>query len=97
MSARKPAEGLAFNQDIIKLIRQHYPKALQGDIEQNTQCANDMAVAMGALLAFAFRMNGDVIGRTVLQTMVKRIVDDATSIDAKAGAAIRQSLPKLLN
>lgn len=97
MPERKIADGLQFNRDVIDLIRKHYPKALQGDIEQNARCADALCVAIGGVLAFAFRLNGEVIGRTVLQTIVKRIVVDAASIDKKSGDIIRTSLPTLLN
>ncbi len=97
MPERKIADGLQFNTEVINLIRKHYPKALQGDIEENARCADSLCIAIGGVLAFAFRLNGEVIGRTVLQTIVKRIVVDAASIDKKSGDIIRTSLPTLLN
>lgn len=90
--AKNPLE---FQEDIIGLINKHYPRAMKGNIEDNNACAAQLAMTMGGILAFAFRMNGEVIGRTVLQTMVKAIIDNATAIDAKAGETIRQSLPKI--
>lgn len=90
--ARNPLE---FQDDIVSLIRKHFPGALKGNIEQNSACANQLAICMGGILAFAFRMNGEVVGRTVLQTMIKTIIENASAIDAKAGETIRQSLPKV--
>ena len=86
---------LEFQEDVIGLINKHFPRAMKGDIDQNSACAAQLALAMGGILAFAFRMNGEVIGRTVLQTMIKAIIENATAIDAKAGETIRQSLPKI--
>lgn len=88
-------DPLEFQKDILGLIAKHYPGATKGHIEQNSVCAAQMAMAMGGILAFAFRMNGEVVGRTVLQTMIKTIIENATAIDAKAGETIRQSLPKV--
>jgi len=86
-----------FNQELVELIRKRYPQALSGNIEQNEAVANALAVAMGGIMALAFRLNGEVIGRTVLQTMVKRIIENASTIDANAGAIIRQSIPTILH
>jgi hypothetical protein len=52
-------------------------------------------MALGAMLAFAFRLNGEVIGRTVLQTIVSRIVENATAIHPKSGEVIRNALPTM--
>ncbi len=90
--AKNPLE---FQEDVINLITKHFPGAIKGNVEQNLTCAAQLAMAMGGILAFAFRMNGEVIGRTVLQTMIKTIIENATAIDAKAGETIRQSLPKI--
>lgn len=89
--------SLEFNEDMINLIRKHYPKALSGDIEQNARCAADMAVAIGGMIAFGYRLNGEVVGRSVLQTVIKRIIDNAAAVDAKAAAHIRRDIPILLN
>lgn len=88
-------DQLAFQKDMQGLINKHYPSATRGNIEQNSQCASDLAMTMGAMLAFAFRLNGEVIGRTVLASMVQRIIECATAIDATAGDVIRNSLPKI--
>lgn len=88
---------IAFQEDVLNLIKKHYPGAIKGNIEQNSQCASELAMTMGAVLAFAFRLNGEVIGRSVLQTMVQRIIENATSIDQKAGDIIRNSLPKIVH
>lgn len=85
----------AFQREIIDLIRRHYPSAIRGDVEQNSNCAAELAMSLGAMLAFAFRLNGEVIGRTVLQTIVSRIVENATAIDKKSGDAIRDALPTI--
>jgi hypothetical protein len=90
--AKNPLE---FQEDVLNLINKHYPSAIKGNVEQNAACASQLAMCMGGILAFAFRLNGEVIGRTVLQTMVKTIVENATAIDAKAGDVIRASLPKI--
>ena len=81
-----------FNEDIIALIMKHFPKALAGDVEQNSRAAATMATAMGGILAQSFRLNGPVIGRTVLQTMVDKIVESATAIDSKTGDNIRSAI-----
>jgi hypothetical protein len=89
--------ALEFNEDLINLIRKHYPRALQGDIEQNSRCASNIAVALGGMVAFAYRLNGQVIGRSVMQSIITSIINNAASIDQKAGDLIRQDMPKLLN
>jgi hypothetical protein len=94
MNDRK-STALAFNEELIGLIRKHYPGALKGDIEQNSACASDMSVALGGILAFAFRLNGAVAGRSVLQIICQRIVENATAIDKNAGDMIRKELPNL--
>lgn len=90
--AKNPLE---FQEDILSLIAKHYPGATKGNVEHNSLCASELAMCMGGILALAFRLNGEVIGRTVLQTMVQKIVENATAIDAKAGDVIRASLPKI--
>jgi len=85
----------AFQREIIDLIRRHYPSAIHGDVEQNATCSAELATALGAMLAFAFRLNGEVICRTVLQTIVSRIVENATAIHPKSGEAIRSALPTM--
>lgn len=82
----------AFQREILDLIRRHYPSAIRGDVEQNATCSAELAMALGAMLAFAFRLNGEVIGRTVLATITQKIIENATAIDAEAGAAIRHNL-----
>lgn len=47
-----------FGEDILVLIRQHYPQALQGDGEQAAQCSIELSVALGGLLAFALKFGG---------------------------------------
>jgi hypothetical protein len=91
--AKNPLE---FQEDVLNLIGKHYPGATKGNVEQNSQCAGELAMCMGAILAFAFRLNGPVIGRTVLQTMVTKIVENATAIDQTAGDTIRNSLPNII-
>ena len=91
-----PKNPLEFQEDVLNLINKHYPRAIKGSVEQNSACAAQLAMCMGGILAFAFRLNGEVIGRTVLQTMIKTIIENATAIDAKAGETIRQSLPKVV-
>lgn len=87
---------LEFQEDVINLIMKHYPGATKGNIEQNSAAASQLAMCMGGILAFAFRLNGEVIGRTVMQTMIRAIIENATAIDAKAGETIRLSLPKIV-
>lgn len=82
-----------FSEELIELIRKRYPKALQGDIGQHAEATNAVAVAMGGLLAFSFRLNGEVLGRTTLQSVVKTIIENASAIDAKGAEIIRKSLP----
>lgn len=89
-------DPFAFQKDMQGLLNKHYPGATKGNVEQNSQCASDLAMTMGAVLAFAFRLNGEVIGRTVLATMVQRIIECATAIDETAGDVIRNSLPKVI-
>lgn len=91
--AKNPLE---FQEDVLNLIAKHYPRALKGSVEQNAGCAGQLAMCMGGVLAFAFRLNGEVIGRTVLQTMIQRIIENATAIDQNAGDIIRDSLPKII-
>lgn len=83
-----------FQQEIMDLVHKRYPKAMRGDIGENTEAAAALATALGGLLAFAFRLNGEVIGRTVLQTIVHEIVENAAAIDEKNGAIIRNAFPK---
>ena len=85
----------AFQREILDLIRRHYPSAVRGDVEQNATCSAELTMALGAMLAFAFRLNGEVIGRTVLQTIVSRIVENATAIHPKSGEVIRNALPTM--
>lgn len=82
-----------FQEEIVELIRKRYPKALQGDIGQNAEAAAAVAVALGGLLAFSFRMNGEVLGRTTLQSVVKTLIENAAAIDAKSAEIIRRELP----
>jgi len=86
----------AFNEAIIKQIGHYYPGAIKGNIEHNAAAAAALSVALGGLLAFAFRLNGEVVGRSVLQAVVSDICKNATAIDAKAGELIRANLPKVL-
>ena len=91
--AKNPLE---FQEDILNLMRKHYPRGLAGVVDQADACASDLAMVLGAVLAQSFRLNGEVIGRTVLQTIVQKIVENATAIDAQAGETIRNSLPKIM-
>jgi hypothetical protein len=93
MSKKTAAEE--FQEDIIGLIRKHYPRALQGDITQSDACAAQIGMALGGMLAQAYRLNGEVIGRGVYQTIMTRIVETASAIDDTAGAAIRSHVPKI--
>lgn len=86
-----------FTEDLMGLIQKHYPRALKGDIEQNSQLGSDLAVATGAVMAFAFKLNGQVIGRGAMHTIFQRIVENATAIDPAAGAMVRKSLPSIAN
>lgn len=81
-----------FNQAIITALAEHFPKALRGDLEQANRAAAALATAMGGLLAQTFRLNGPVIGRTVMQTMVEKIVASAAAIDSKTGDNIRSAI-----
>lgn len=81
-----------FADDIIGLIRKHFPKALRGDVEQSERCAANLATAMGGMLAQSFRLNGPVIGRTILQTMMNKITETAAAIDAETGDNIRSAI-----
>lgn len=82
-----------FSEELIDLINKRYPKALKGDIGQHAEATNAVAVAMGGLLAFSFRLNGEVLGRTTVQSVVKTIIENAAAIDTKAAEIIRKSLP----
>lgn len=83
---------LQFQETILDLIRVNYPRALAGSVDQSNDCAGDLAMVLGAILAQSFRLNGPVIGRTVLATITEKIVANATAIDAEAGAVIRRSM-----
>lgn len=82
-----------FSEEMIDLINKRYPKALKGDIGENTEAAGAVAVVLAGLLAFSFRLNGEVIGRTTLQTVVKKLVENVAAIDTKGGDVIRKSMP----
>lgn len=82
-----------FTEELIDLIQKRYPKAMKGDIGQHAEATNAVAVAMGGLLAFSFRLNGEVFGRTTLQSVVKAIVENAAAIDSKGAEIIRKALP----
>lgn len=90
-------KSVQFNNDLIALIQEHYPRAIKGDIEQNARCAADIAVALGGLVAFAYRLNGEVAGRSALQGIIQAIIKNVAEIDQKAAELIRKELPKLLN
>lgn len=85
-------DPLAFQKDLITIIGVHFPGAIKGNIEQNDRAAGELAMALGGLLAFAFQLNGPVIGRTVLNTIVTKIIENATTINQQAGEIIRQDL-----
>lgn len=82
-----------FSEEMIDLINKRYPRALKGEIGENTEAASAVAVVLAGLLAFSFRLNGEVIGRTTLQTVVKKLVENVAQIDPKGGDVIRKSLP----
>jgi hypothetical protein len=86
-----------FTEELVELIYKRYPKALQGDIGQHAEATNAMAVAIAGMIAFSFRLNGEVMARTTLQSVVKKIVETAGEIDAKAGELIKQSIPTILH
>lgn len=81
-----------FADDIIGLIRKHFPKALRGDVEQSERCAANLAIALGGMLAQSFRLNGPVIGRTILQTITNKIIETASAIDNETGDDIRSAI-----
>lgn len=77
-------KSLRFNNELIALIRKEYPGALKGDLEENAACARDISVALGGMIAFAYKLNGAVAGRTTLQGIVKAIIENMAAIDEKA-------------
>lgn len=79
------------------LIEKHYPRALHGGIEDSAGAASDLAMVLGALLAFGFRLNGAVVGRSILETIIKQITENAAAIDQKSAEMIWAELPKLLH
>lgn len=85
----------AFQLEVMALLRTHYPAAIKGGIEDNAAAAHDLSMALGAMLAFAFRMNGEVVGRTVLQSVIKNIIDNAVAIDASNETMIREEIRKI--
>jgi hypothetical protein len=85
-------DALAFQNDLLTMLRVHFPGATKGNVEQNDRAAGELAMALGGLLAFAFQLNGPVIGRTVLNTIVTKIIENATAINKEAGELIRQDL-----
>lgn len=87
-------DPLAFQKALMNLLAVHYPGATKGNVEQNDLAAGDLAMALGAILAFAYRLNGPVIGRTVLATITQKIIENTTAIDEEAGGAIRLHLEK---
>ncbi len=88
---------VAFQLGAKALIERHYPKALHGGVEESAAAAHDLAMVLGAIVAFSFRLNGAVAGRTVLETIIKQITENAAAIDAKSAEMIRAELPKLLH
>lgn len=86
----------AFQLDIMELLQKHYPGAIRGNIEDNAGAAHDLSIALGAMLAFAYRLNGEVVGRTVLETVIKNIVENAAAVDASAETMIREHAVKML-
>lgn len=85
----------AFQLDVMELLRKHYPAATKGGIEDCAAAAHDLSMALGAMLAFAFRMNGQVVGRTILQAVVKNIIENAAAIDASCETMIREEIGKI--
>lgn len=81
-----------FQEDIIGLIRKHFPKALQGNVEQADRCASMLAVTMGGMLAQSFRLNGPVLGRTMVHTMIQKVIETATAIDSETGDGIKSAI-----
>lgn len=84
------------NQDIIHAIKKHYPRALSGDIEENAACASAISVALGGMVAQAYRLNGAVAGRTTLQGIVGAIMENIEAVDAEASKRARKDI-KLIN
>lgn len=85
-------DPLKFQETIINLIKVNFPRALAGGFDESNQCASEIALVLGAILAQTYRLNGNVIGRTVLDTIIKRIVENAAAVNPEAGAAIRHDL-----
>lgn len=79
-----------FNESIIALIQEHHPAAMKGDINSTLACAAEMSVALGGMLAFAHRLNGQVVARTVLQSIIGNIIQSAEAIDTEAGKTLRK-------
>lgn len=86
----------AFQLGIMELIAKHYPGAIKGNIDDNAGAAHDLSVSIGAIVAFAYRLNGEVAGRTVLENIVRNILENATAIDASAETMIRDDIRRLV-
>ncbi len=84
-----------FNEQIIELIREHFPAALKGDIHTTMECAAAMSIALGGMLAFAHRLNGQVAARSVLQSIIGNLIQNAEQIDTKAGETLRKATETL--
>lgn len=85
----------AFQSDVIELIRKYYPAATKGGIDDCAGAAHDLSMSIGAMVAFAFRLNGQVVGRTILQSIIKNIIENAAAIDPKSEQMIRDEIKKI--
>jgi len=85
----------AFQLDVMELLQKHYPRSTKGSIEDNAGAASDLAVVLGAMLAFSFRLNGEVVSRTVLEAVIKGILENAAGIDASCETFLRQEFSRL--
>lgn len=79
-----------FNEAVISLIQEHHPAAMKGDINSTLECAAAISVALGGMLAFSHRLNGQVVARTVLQSIIGNIISNAEAIDTEAGKTLRK-------
>lgn len=85
----------AFQEAVMLLIRTHHPGAMKGSIEDSARCASDLAMVLGAMLAFSFRLNGEVVGRTVLESAIRGILENAAAIDESSATMIREQIGKI--
>lgn len=85
-----------FTEELMELIRKRFPGSLSGDVKRHAEATAALTIAIGGMVAFAYRLNGEVLGRTALQEVIKGIVKNAADIDQKAAEQIRKDLPSLL-